>query len=215
MTSYNRFIVRTAKKHKPQADKVGDFGAGIGTLALILRERFGVEPICIETDGRNQDHLQQRKFTVYELLPDCGGEIDLIFSSNVLEHTEDDVSTLRCICDGLSDEVKMFLYLPAKMLLWSKLDEDLGQYRRYEYAEIKEKCAGVGLEVEVFHFSDSLGLFPCLMMKVVGYNMTGGIGSVASLKIYDRWLFPRSMALDWLGLKHLFGKNLVVVAHRA
>ena len=71
------------------------------------------------------------------------------------------------------------------------------------------------IEVEVIHFADSLGLFASLMMKVVGYNMTGGIGSVAPLKFYDRWLFPLSMALDWLGLKHLFGKNLVVVAHRA
>ena len=109
----------------------------------------------------------------------------------------------------------MFLYLPAKMLLWSKLDEGVVPYRRYEYAEIKEKCAGVGLEVEVIHFAGRLGLFASLMMKVVGYTKTGGIGSVACLKFYDRWLFPLSKALDWLGLKHLFGKNLVVVARRA
>jgi hypothetical protein len=31
---------------------------------------------------------------------------------------------------------------------------------------------------------------------------------------YDNWLYPVSRLLDRLGLRHLFGKNLLVVARK-
>jgi hypothetical protein len=46
----------------------------------------------------------------------------------------------------------------------------------------------------------------------MGYKSRGNIGGLASLRIYDKLIFPISRLLDSLGLKHLIGKNLIVHA---
>jgi hypothetical protein len=115
----------------------------------------------------------------------------------------------------LSEGGKIFLYLPARMRLWRKLDEAVGHYRRYEYAELKEKCKQAGLTIERLHFADSLGFFASYAMKLFGYNKDAGIGSAASMRFYDKWLLPLSIALDNVGFKYLFGKNIVLVAHKS
>ena len=37
------------------------------------------------------------------------------------------------------------------MLLWSKMDEAVGHYRRYELNEIKTKCENAGFKVKKFN----------------------------------------------------------------
>ena len=55
MANYNLFIVNLAMKNADQAKQVVDFGAGIGTLSLIFREYFSIEPLCVESDKKNKD----------------------------------------------------------------------------------------------------------------------------------------------------------------
>ena len=42
MKNYNSFIVELAMKHSKNAKRVVDFGAGIGTLSLILKESYSI-----------------------------------------------------------------------------------------------------------------------------------------------------------------------------
>ena len=212
MANYNLFIVNLAMKNADQAKQVVDFGAGIGTLSLIFREYFSIEPLCVESDKKNKDYLLQREFQCFDSLQTISGSVDLIFSSNVLEHIEDDISVLKEMSNKLSINGKIYLYLPAKMILWTSLDEEVGHYRRYEINELKSKCQKVGLNIEKLHYADSVGFFASLAMKIFGYNKDGGIGSISSLKFYDKWLFPISKFLDTIGLKYLFGKNVILIA---
>ena len=214
MKNYNSFIVSMAMKYASKTKAVIDFGAGIGTLSLIFRDKFNIQPLCLEIDKANKEYLEKRGFAIVDELSAVDDKVDLFFSSNVLEHIEDDLSVLSEMKNQLAEGGKVFLYLPAKMLLWSKLDEEVGHYRRYEYAELKEKCEQVGLTVEKLHFADSVGFFASLAMKLFGYNKEGGIGSVSSLRFYDKWLLPISIVLDNVGFKYLFGKNIVLVAHK-
>ena len=214
MANYNLFIVNLAMKNADQAKQIVDFGAGIGTLSLIFREYFSIEPLCVESDKKNKDYLLQREFKYFDSLQTISGSVDLIFSSNVLEHIEDDISVLKEMSNKLSINGKIYLYLPAKMILWTSLDHEVGHYRRYEINELKIKCQKVGLKIEKLHYADSLGFFASLAMKICGYNKDGGIGSVSSLKFYDKWLFPISKFLDTIGLKYLFGKNVILIATR-
>lgn len=214
MPNYNNHIVDIAVRHARSVNQVIDFGAGIGTLSLIMREKYGIDPICIEIDAFNKDYLTKREFTFFDDLRQAPQNSDLIFSSNVLEHIEDDISVLQAIRDNLKEGGQLYLYLPARMLLWSKLDEIVGHYRRYELAELRQKCEAAGLKVEKLHYADCGGFFASLLMKCLGYNAENGIGSVKSLKFYDRWLFPISRILDRLGFKHVIGKNLVLVASK-
>lgn len=215
MKNYNSFIVSMAMKYASKTKTVVDFGAGIGTLSLIFRDKFSIQPLCLEIDKVNKEYLEKRGFAIGDSLSTTiDVKVDLIFSSNVLEHIEDDLSVLRDMKNQLAEGGKIFLYLPAKMLLWSKLDEEVGHYRRYEYAELKGKCEQVGLKIDKLHFADSLGFFASLAMKLLGYNKEGGIGSVSSLQFYDKWLLPISIILDSVGFKFFFGKNIVLVAHK-
>jgi len=211
MKNYNSFIVSMAMKYAPEAKIAVDFGAGIGTMSQIFKVKFFIKPICIEIDNTNKGYLKKRGFKTYDSFP-SDAKFDLVFSSNVLEHIKDDLSVLLDMKNQLSVDGKIFLYLPAKMILWSAMDEKVGHYRRYEYSELKLKCEQIGLKIEKLHFSDSLGFFASFLMKILGYNKEGGIGSVSSLRFYDKFILPFSILLDNLGFKYLFGKNLVLVA---
>ena len=214
MKNYNYFIVSMAMKYASRSKTVIDFGAGIGTLSLIIRDRFKIEPICVEIDKTNKEYLKKRGFVLNHGLSTLENKVDLIFSSNVLEHIEDDLLVLRDMKTQLVEGGRIFLYLPAKMLLWSELDEKVGHYRRYEYNELKEKCKEVGLTIERLHFADSLGFFASLVLKIFGFDKDGGLGSVSSLQFYDKWLMPMSIFLDIFGFKYLFGKNIILVARK-
>ena len=81
---------------------------------------------------------------------------------------------------------------------------------------VKKSCDSklLGFEVKSIYYSDSIGFFASLMMKLVGYDRDNGIGSPASLKIYDRYILPFSKFFDAIGLKLLFGKNIIAVAKK-
>ncbi|PPR09819.1 MAG: hypothetical protein CFH41_02202 [Alphaproteobacteria bacterium MarineAlpha11_Bin1] len=215
MTNYNAFIVQQALKYKTEAANVIDFGAGIGTLASIFRENYKIIPLCVEIDATNKTFLSERDFKYVDSLREIPIEADLIFSSNVLEHVEDDLSVLELMQNKIRADGMIYLYLPAKKSLWTNLDERVGHYRRYEIDEIREKCQKVGLEVVEAHYADSVGYFASLFLKLVTYNSDQGVVSVPSLVFYDKWLFPISRIVDALGCKYLFGKNLIVHAKRA
>lgn len=215
MTNYNEFIVETALQDARSPGEVVDFGAGIGTLALIFQNRFGISCQCVEIDEQNKAFLAERKLRHFNSLEQLEGQSEMIFSSNVLEHIQDDVAVLSSMKEKLKQNGKIYLFLPAKMVLWSPIDEQVGHYRRYELSEIREKCKQVGLKIERLHYADSLGFFAWFMMKWIGYSADKGAGSVKSLKFYDKWIFPLSRWLDRLGLKYFFGKNLVLVAKSA
>ena len=61
MTNYNNHIFEVAINYFKNVKKCIDFGAGIGTLALIFREKFNISPVCIEIDKDNIDYLKKKK----------------------------------------------------------------------------------------------------------------------------------------------------------
>lgn len=214
MKNYNNFIASIPMKNIENINQVIDFGAGIGTISLIFREKYKINPICIEIDNKNQKYLLERGLNFFDDLSLIKHKSDLIFSSNVLEHINNDIDILRLIKDSLNIGGRLYLYLPAKKILWSQLDEIAGHYRRYEISEIKQKCEQVGFKVTYAYYADFLGFFASLFMKFSGYNRENGIGSIKSLKFYDKWLFPISVFLDKIGFKYLIGKNLILEAKK-
>ena len=214
LKNYNNHIVEYCVNQISKPKSIIDFGAGIGTLSEILRTKFGIAPICIEIDEENRKYLNDRNLQNFKKIDDVKDGVDLVFSSNVLEHIEDDVSTLESIKSKLNSNGYLFLYLPANMILWSQLDLIVGHYRRYSRSEIKRKLKSVGFEIQSVYSADSIGFFASLLIKLYGYNPDNIIGSDKSLKFYDRFIFPLSQTFDVIGLKFLFGKNLVIVARK-
>ncbi|NCY24480.1 MAG: class I SAM-dependent methyltransferase [Alphaproteobacteria bacterium] len=213
---YNRSIVRDMQAYCTGADlRVLDFGAGIGTLPQLWRDMRGETPLCIEIEAAQRCLIQERGFFCHTEL----GEVppasqDYIYSSNVLEHIEDDLDILRQLHDKLVPGGTLALYVPALGILWSGLDVAAGHRRRYSRRQLAHKLRQAGFTVVYTGYRDSLGFFASLLVKWLGYDTKNGLGSEASLIFYDRFVFPLSRMLDGCGISHVLGKNMLAVARK-
>ena len=63
---------------------------------------------------------------------------DLIFTSNVLEHIEDDVTILHDLFLHTNDGGQLVVYVPAFQFLYSRLDEKAGHFRRYSKKDLEK-----------------------------------------------------------------------------
>ena len=213
LKNYNNTIVYDAIKFTSNALEIVDFGAGIGTLSLIFRNKYKKEPTCIEIDHVNKEYLEKRNFKFFENIDNLPKSPDLIFSSNVLEHIEDDLKIMKSFNKVLDQNGRLFLFVPAKMILWTKLDETVGHYRRYEISKLKSLAIKTGFEIERIHYADFCGFFITLLWKLFDNNNKSPL-SKFSLTFYDNFIFPFSRILDKIGCKYLIGKNIVLVAKK-
>ena len=214
MKNYNQAIVKDSLKNISGSDKILDFGAGIGTLSNIFRSEFKKDPICIEIDNLNISYLKKRNLKYQKSLKDLSYKFDLIFSSNVLEHIQDDFKILLELREYLNDNGNIYLYLPAKMILGTKLDQIVGHYRRYEINSLKNLCKKTGYKIKQIHYADCAGFFTTLIWKILNKFIKKSLPSKSALIFYDRFIFPVSRFLDQLGFKYIIGKNIILIAQK-
>jgi SAM-dependent methyltransferase len=141
-----------------------------------------------------------------------GKKFKCIYTSNVLEHIDDDLDALIKLGRLLQPQGKLAIYTPALPFLFSNLDYQAGHFRRYRKQELISKVQLAGFKVEKCFYNDSLGVIASLVLKVVGYRNKFGLGHGKSLIIYDRFFYPISQVLDALGMRFLGGKNLFLFA---
>lgn len=216
LDSYNRFLVKSFGKfltvNNEQKPQVLDFGAGVGTLALLWKEMLEISPFCVEIDDAQFTTLQHRGFEATKDFKTVSQKFDLIYTSNVLEHILDDQLTIKELSTALKKSGKLVIYVPAFMILFSGMDEAVGHYRRYARQELLSKVKAAGLHVDKCVYVDSLGFPASLAIRILGYKGAANIGGSLSLRIYDKLIFPISRLLDRLGFQYLIGKNLFLVA---
>ncbi len=214
--NYNNYIVQLFIEYGLDSKKVLDFGAGIGSLSKIYYKETKNKPFCLEIDKLQRKILEDQGFQTIESLNEIESKgIDFIYSSNVLEHIEDDVEIISHFYKYLPLNGKLCLYLPAFMSLWSDMDDKVGHFRRYEKIELIEKVSNAGFKIIECNYCDTLGFFASKLMKKMGYKNNVGIGSPKSLIVYDKIVFPISRILDKIGFKKIFGKNLIIYAIKA
>ncbi|MCW0232090.1 MAG: class I SAM-dependent methyltransferase [Ferrovibrio sp.] len=220
MPRYNRSIVARmlgqigALKAAPDAVAL-DFGAGIGTLARLWAAEFSGRLKTLELDPHQQGILREHGFdTVGSLDEIPPGTLDIVYSSNVLEHIEDDIAALRAIYSRLKPGGRLLLYVPALQSLWSDLDTAVGHVRRYSRPGLRHAIEAAGFRIDDLGYSDSLGVAAWFAIKLLGFRPGSGIASDRSYCIYDNLVFPISTILDRLGGRYLIGKNLFVAATR-
>jgi SAM-dependent methyltransferase len=189
-----------------------EFGAGTGFLSELLQTHYKVKPDCLEIDKTLLQILSKKGFKTFSSLSDVDKKYDLIFSSNVLEHIQNDEDALTQLTALLKPNGLLINYVPAFPILFSQLDVAVGHFRRYTQKELKLKLSATGYKVNRIHYVDSLGFPASLALRVLGYKSRGNIGGLRSMKFYDRYVFPLSQILDRIGFKYLFGKNIIVYA---
>ena len=214
MQNYNSSIVDDSIKYSREINSIIDFGAGIGTMSILFRKKININPLCIEIDEKNIQELKKRRLNYSKSLSKISEPVDLVFSSNVLEHIKDDFTVLKVIKEKLKNNGILFLYLPANMILWTKLDEMVGHYRRYEMKKIRSLCKKAGFNIVKIHYADFLGFFTTLIWKLFNSFVKKTLPSKSALIFYDKYIFPLSRLMDKVGFRFLIGKNIIIVAKK-
>ena len=130
--NYTYSIVKEIKHFFNPAEVSLDFGAGAGTYSKRLKNlNYKVE--CIEIDPTLIKILEKNELSVHRGLDDFEDtSLTQIYSINVLEHIEDDFEILKKFYSLLKTGGKVYLYLPAFPILYSKFDKKIGHFRRYK-----------------------------------------------------------------------------------
>jgi len=214
LKNYNYNLVGVMTSFFKRTDRILEFGAGIGTLAILWSEQTGVVPECVEIDPNLRKELSKRNIACYANLTELTGCYDGIYTSNVLEHIEDDVSALINLREKLKPESNIAIYVPAFQFLYSKMDSAVGHYRRYGKKELRQKLESAGFNVKHIVYSDSIGFFVWVLLKLMGSEAQDSLSNIDALIRYDKYILPLSKFLDKVGFKYILGKNILAVAKR-
>jgi SAM-dependent methyltransferase len=146
--------------------RVLEIGCGIGNFTELLIDREAViaidaEPDCIAL-------VESRCPTAHAFALDAASESlrdlarfrpDSSVLLNVLEHIECDSATIQRIASILPSGGRIVLLSPAFPSLYGPIDRNLGHYRRYSRAGIRELAGAACLEIRKLRYVNAIGFF--------------------------------------------------------
>lgn len=190
-----------------------EFGAGIGTLARRWQNTVGQAPDCVELDPDLRRILSGRGFRAFANVAEAGRTYRHVYTSNVLEHIEDDMAALGQLRDVMLPGGMIAIYVPACMAIYSALDRKIGHFRRYGRAELRQKLLDSGFCIDLIEYRDCAGFLAWWLSSRLAGAETAAI-SPGMLRCYDRFCYPVSRLLDRLGMSRVLGKNLFALARK-
>ena len=171
--AYSEFIWEALLGLSPDAvrGRVLEVGCGIGNLTRIVLRRpdvtllhsIDLDPAYIERVRGTLDDARLRLTTIAAeefCPPEYSGDadgFDCIFSSNVLEHIEDDGRVLRNFRAMLKPGGVVLVLVPAHEFLFSGLDRNLSHFRRYTRKSLSERARSAGLEALRVRYFNPIG----------------------------------------------------------
>jgi len=172
---YNRWLV--GRFSHALGARVLEIGAGFGNVTRHLIEgdprgpvrelvvASDVDPVAVEyLKGTFRENTAVRVASYRFPLTHAEKQeiqalgIDTVVCCNVLEHIEDDTSTLSDMFAVLRPEGRLILLVPALSWLYGTLDEQLRHFRRYEKTELVEKLGAAGFAIEDCRFVNRVGI---------------------------------------------------------
>lgn len=209
--NYNDFLTTEIRSRLSACSSVLDFGAGNGFFAERLnRTEFSVE--AFEPDNFLRGEIARRGVTLNPMIEPQAAQFDGLYSLNVFEHIEDDVSALKQALTCVRQGGVVLIYVPAMPSAYSKFDRRIGHFRRYTKKSLKELASCAGIDVHSTDYVDPLGLLLAWAFKGFGLSSEP---NPASVWVFDRIVFPVSMAIGSITRGKLPGKNLLLVGFKA
>ena len=143
-------------------------GCGFGGNLPLLEEFGTVSAFEYSDDARAYSAAQSGIAVMPGALPDGvdfgGRTYDLIALLDVLEHIDDDRASLETLGEGLAEDGRMLITVPAFQWLWSKHDELHHHKRRYSRKSLEKVIRSAGLSPLKTGYFNSL-LFPLAMAQ--------------------------------------------------
>ncbi len=131
-----------------------EFGAGRGSFLPLVAERFPWLELSAHEDSaaalevlRGLERLHSVHSGLLDESLDLGRAFDVAVCSEVLEHIEDDGAALDALIRHLRPGGRLYLSVPLRPDLWTRVDQEVGHQRRYERGRLAAMCRDRGLEV--------------------------------------------------------------------
>lgn len=209
---FNRHIYETLRPYLGK--NILEVGAGTGNITKYLLDRANVvatdvDPIAVQYLKDHFSEIYGFSATVFDLAGEIPDELksqhfDSVVCLNVLEHVKDHKKALKNIHQLLkATKGRLLLLVPAHSVLYSKLDENIGHFRRYDKDELLKLIQEQGFSIEIYRPFNFAGL--------LGWLLNGRILKrdklpTGQLKLYQL-LSPVLTALDSnlgkkIGLSH-------------
>jgi hypothetical protein len=102
------------------------------------------------------------------------------------------------------------LLVPAFPALYGPIDRNLGHYRRYRSAQIRELASAAGLRVRSVHYFNSAGFFAWWFNARVLRRQEH---SPAQIRFYDGWIVPALSRVESV-VRPPFGQSLFAVLEK-
>jgi len=203
-----------------------EVGAGLGSFSELILRHHACETLSLVEPSRDMyQQLEawarlmpakplvetyQSGFPEAVPLMKAKHSLDSIIYVNVLEHIVDDALELNAIHHALSDNGRVFIFVPALSWLYGPFDQRVGHLRRYTKGELERKLARAGFRTIVSTYFDLVGIAPWWfkyrLLKSATMEPRG-------VRFYDRYIVPVARRLEST-IHPPVGKNVIVVAEK-
>lgn len=145
-----------------------DVGCGAGRLSKALSDK-GYSVTAVDCDEKAVEITKRKGIKVFKadfVVWEPPGKFDCVVLADVLEHIEDDKSTLRKIHNMLNPQGSIVLNVPSYQFLFGKHDVGLGHKRRYSAKTLKVNLETAGFQVVYCRHWDLLALPITVLTKI-------------------------------------------------
>jgi SAM-dependent methyltransferase len=200
-----------------------DIGCGCGIFMKHLT-RYG-EVVGVDRSAEALHFCQQRGISYLlqgdaATLPFSPNTFDLLTANDLLEHLDDDITSLRGFFALLKPGGRLFVFVPAYQFLWSLQDEISHHKRRYTKRQITQVITSAGFIPEYMTYANTF-LFPVVLVGRQVLKILRHFRDVETEnKLHPRWsnaLLMRIFCLERPLLRRLslpFGVSLLAVCRK-
>lgn len=146
--------------------KILNVGVGVGDDLSVISKFGDVYAIDIDHNALSlvpKELVKEKKLCDVCSLPYENNFFDLVIAFDVLEHVEDDVLAVSEIKRVLKKNGKFIITVPAFNFLYSKHDEKLGHFRRYNKKRLQSLMGG--FSCQMIGFWIFILFFPAFLIR--------------------------------------------------
>jgi len=199
-----------------------ELGCGVGGNFELL-SKFGKvfamdsEEVALEMATRNR-MIEVEKGYLPHTIPFGSKKFDIILMLDVLEHIDDEISTLETIKSRLKDNGNILLTVPAYNFMWSRIDIDSKHKRRYIKYKLNELIRNTGFSIQYSTYFNTF-LFPVIgMIRII--NKLRGKNDSLDLKMpssFTNLILTKIFSLERKVIPKLslpFGVSILTIASK-
>lgn len=210
-----------ASKLRPYVrGRVLEVGAGLGETTAHLVNNSVTNWVGLEPDAALAKRFADRVMTLPmpRRFSSCVGTVtsldadegfDCLLYIDVLEHIENDREELFHAARLLRPHGALVVLSPAHQFLYSRFDEALGHFRRYDRKSLRS-VGPSSLVLEKLICLDSIGFFASLANKMLLHQ---SMPTLRQISAWDRLMVPISRFVDPL-LLFRAGKSIIGVCRK-